>query len=115
MLARLIRKALKSACRYKVAALGINDKGDIIGFACNSPRFCKEGGSLHAEIALMKKYGKRIKTIYICRVNPKGAVLPIHACRVCKDKADKLGIKILSVEYANVTEKPSDNLPILPA
>ena len=92
----MIKKAKKSTCRYKVSALGLTSKGEIIGLKNNSPRFSREGGSVHAEMALMRQYGENIKTIYICRVNGKGELLPIKPCKVCKRKAKELGIKILT-------------------
>ena len=94
---KMIKKAKKSSCKYFISALGINFKDEIIGLKSNRPRFSKYGGSIHAEMALMSKYGKRLKTIYIVRVNPKGKILPIDPCKVCQKKADELGIKIMSV------------------
>jgi len=105
MLNRLIKKALKSRCRYRVAALGVNKKGEVIGVTFNQPRFCGEGGSLHAEISLMQKYGRKISTIYICRVNRIGGILPIHPCKRCREKSEELGIKILSITDAKMLER----------
>lgn len=100
----MIKKAKKSTCRYRVSALGLTAKGEIIGIKNNSPRFSREGGSIHAEMALMKQYGENIKTIYICRVNGKGELLPIKPCKVCRRKADELGIKILTYIDMESTE-----------
>lgn len=92
---RIIKKATKSSCHYRISALGINKKGELIGVSTNTPRFSKLGGGSHAEINLMKKVGPSLKTIIICRTNPKGKVMPIHPCEVCQTKADELGIKII--------------------
>ena len=57
-----------------------------------------KGKGLHAEMALMKKYGARIKTIIICRVGNSGNLLPIDPCSACAELAGKLGITIVSIE-----------------
>lgn len=91
-------KAIKSNCRYKISALGFSRKGDLIGAVTNGHRFEKQGGGLHAETELIKKYGKKLKTILICRVGNRGDLLPISPCNNCKKVADKLNIKIISVK-----------------
>jgi hypothetical protein len=93
----LIKKALQSPCRYRVSAMGIDEHGKIIGTTFNKPRMHKKGGGFHAEALLMKKFGKRIKQIIICRVNDSGKIVPLDACSACQGLADKLGIQIISV------------------
>ena len=98
----LILKAIKKANsnstnRYKVSALGLNSKGELIGSATNSPRFSRYGGGIHAEMALLHRYGTNIKTIIICRVGGNGTPLPIKPCDKCQKVLDKLKIKVLSV------------------
>ena len=105
MFTRMIRKALKSACRFKIAAMGVNHRGEVVGVTFNSPRFCRYGGGNHAEIMLMKRYGRHLETIYICRVSRTGKLLPIVACGNCKKKAEELGIKIISIENARVLQE----------
>ena len=92
-----IIKAKQSGCRYRVAAVGISKLGDIIGCVSNKPRLAKEGGGLHAEVHLIRKYGKKIKSIFLCRVNSKGKLLPIVPCKSCKKLLKKLNIKVYSV------------------
>lgn len=92
-----IKKASQSSCRYKVAAIGFNHKGDLIGSAVNQHRLNKLGCSIHAEIALIKKYGRQLNTIVICRTNRRGAVLPIHPCSTCSKIASKYEIKIKTI------------------
>lgn len=92
-----IKKASQSTCNYRVSAIGLNKKGEVIGTACNKHRFLKYGGSIHAEMSLMARYGKNLKTIIICRVGAKGDLLPIEACCSCASKAKDLGIKIVSI------------------
>jgi len=94
---RLKSKASKSQCKYKVGAVGFNKRGEIIGFGFNRPRFSRLGGSIHAEMWLMLKYGKRLKEIVVCRVNKTGDVKPIDPCAVCAAKAKELGIKLHTV------------------
>lgn len=93
-----IRKAKKSICTYKVSAIGLNKRGEVIGKTFNSPWLDKRRGSSHAEMALMKKYSKRgLKTIILVRVNNDGKLLPIDPCDVCAKKAQELGIKIKTI------------------
>lgn len=91
-----IRKAQKSRCRYKVSAIGFNEKGELIGTAFNSPRLDSVGGGLHAEIALIKKR-RGVKTILIVRTNKSGGILKIEPCKNCKKVCEKLGITIRSI------------------
>ena len=93
-----IRKARQSSCRHKISAIGISKKGDIIGTATNRPRFDHASGSSHAEAVLMLSCGKNLRTIIICRVGKGGMVKPIDPCATCLEKANELGIKIVSVE-----------------
>lgn len=94
---KAINKAKKSSCRYRVAAIGLNNKNEPIGITSNTPRFEHFGGSLHAEMALMKKSNKALKSIVILRTNAKGKLMPIHACKACQSTADSLGIKIINL------------------
>ena len=93
-----IRKAQQSLCRYRVSAIGFNAKNEVIGITSNKPRFPREHGSIHAEMALIKRYGKRLKKIAICRINAKGNLLLLHPCSVCARTAESLGIKIVNLE-----------------
>lgn len=95
---RLYRKACKSACRFKISAIAISHKGEILGVANNTHRFVKHGGGFHAEMSLMAQYSKNIKTILIMRVGLSGNILPIEPCSVCAKKAEELGIKIVNIE-----------------
>jgi hypothetical protein len=92
------KRALKSICSYKIAAIGFNKRFELLCSYTNKPRFYRKGGGLHAEMELMRKHPKSVKTIIICRVGLSGNILPIHACPVCQRKADELGIKIITVK-----------------
>jgi cytidine deaminase len=98
MMTRLQKKATQSKCRYRVSAMALNKKGELIAFATNKPRFSKYHGSIHAEMALMARYGTEIHTIIITRVGRSGKVQPIHPCDKCSEVAKSLGIKIRTVE-----------------
>ena len=91
------KKAQQSICRYKVSAIGLDKRGNIIGSAFNKPRFDRLGGGLHAEMNLIGRYGSNLKTIIICRVGDKGDLLAIDPCDNCSYIAKKMGIKIISV------------------
>jgi len=93
-----IKKASQSECEHKVSAIGFNHKGEVIGTQMNTMRFNKLGGGNHAETMLMKRYGKQLKTIVVCRVNNSGWLLKIDPCSACQKLANKLGIKLLTLE-----------------
>lgn len=92
-----IKKAEQSYCKYRVSAVGLDKKGNVIGTACNRPRFCKYGGSIHAEENLIGRYKGNLHTIIICRISDNGSVKPIDPCERCQKLAKKYGIKIVSI------------------
>jgi len=92
---RLIKKARSSTCHHKVAAMALDEKDNVIAVACNKRRFMHKGGGLHAEMVLMRRYGRVIYKILVVRVNNSGRLLPIDPCVACVEAAGKLGIKIL--------------------
>ena len=92
-----VKKASQSRCRYKVSAVGFNRKGDKLYAATNRARFSRKRGGVHAEMEVMLKSGPSLCTIFICRVNDKGDMLPIHPCGMCREKAAELGVKIVSL------------------
>lgn len=94
---RLIRKAVSSLCNHKVAAVAFDKEGSVFAFANNKPRFMRKGGGQHAEMILMRRYGKVISRILIVRVNKSGDILPIDPCAACAATAERLGIKIVSL------------------
>jgi tRNA(Arg) A34 adenosine deaminase TadA len=96
-LARAINKAQQTTCRYKVFAIGFNSRGDIIGIASNRRRFDREGGSIHAEMELIKNYGRKIRSIIIGRTNSSGNLLPIDCCDACKKILDRYRITVRTV------------------
>ena len=57
------KKAEQSTCKYRVSAVGFDHKGNMLGTSFNRPRFCRYGGSVHAEANLIGRYGKNLKTI----------------------------------------------------
>ena len=91
------KKARYSKCRFKVSAVGFDRFGKYLGVAYNRQFLEGKGRSYHAEVMLIKRYGKRLSKIFIMRVGRKGDLLPIDPCVNCKRLADKLGIKIFSV------------------
>lgn len=94
---QLVKKAGQSMCRYKISAFGLNHKNEVIYKSTNKPRFQKKRGGIHAEMEVMLKAGPSLKTIIICRVNNEGDLLPIDPCIMCEEKANELGIKIISL------------------
>lgn len=96
-LSRAQKKACQSQCRYKISAIGLDKSGNVVATATNFPRFDREGGSVHAEMAVLRKGGSRVRTILICRVGNNGDLLEIEPCETCKSTLDRLGIKVYSL------------------
>lgn len=96
---RAIKKAKKSLCKYKISAIGLDNKLRVIERSFNRPRFSRFGGSVHAELQIM--HNPRVRFILICRVNSLGQLKPITPCKVCSKMAQKLGIKILDIRRYN--------------
>lgn len=92
-----IKKALQSDCNYLISCIGLNNTGDVIGTSVNKHGENGKGRGRHGEIELIKKYGRKIRTIIICRVNHSGDILPIHPCKNCKKLLDRMGIKIVTI------------------
>lgn len=102
LLRRLKRKACKSVSKYKISAVAIDHKGDILGISSNS--YSVFGIDLsnkymgqHAERVLMERYKSNIKTILLIRFGKSGIPRPIGPCKECQERADELGIKIISL------------------
>ena len=91
------KKAGKSTVNFKISAIGFDRKGNYLGSACNCRRFDHYGGGLHAEMALLHKFGPRIKSMLICRVGKSGNLLPIDPCHRCQRVLDKLKIKVKTI------------------
>lgn len=99
---RLTQKAFTSPSKIKIAAVAFTKKGNFLGIESNGFRElstgkndCFYGKGKHAEMALMKKYGKKIATIYLFRIGKSKTPLPIDPCPTCAKTAKKLGIKII--------------------
>jgi ssDNA-binding Zn-finger/Zn-ribbon topoisomerase 1 len=92
---RLRKKAHKSECAAKVAALGVDYRGNIIGCISNAPYVSRKGGGLHAEIRLIRRCPKSLARIYIFRVSTNGNPRPIHPCANCAHEAAKRNIRII--------------------
>lgn len=93
-----VKKASKSTCVYRVSAIGLNKKGEVLYTAFNKHRFNRQGGGIHAEMEVMLKAGPGLKRILLCRIGNAGDLLPIHPCSICARKANELNVKIISVK-----------------
>ncbi len=111
---KLKKKAIAGRFKFRIAAIAFSRKGNVLGMEVNScisrrisyeeyskrcitKESCKFSGK-HAERALMEKYGKRIASILILRVGHGGDLRAIQPCDMCKKIADKLSIRIFSVD-----------------
>lgn len=96
----LIKKVNNNtSVNYPIVAVGINKYGDIVGTASNKINnfkySSKKGNGKHAERELIKKFGKKIRTIILYRKGFNGSCLPIHPCKTCQKIIDKYNIKVL--------------------
>lgn len=97
LLARARRKALTSRCTYKVCAIALDHKHDAIAVLTNVPAIGRKSGWGHAEMRLMRRYGRAIRHILLLRVNRRGDLMPISPCKACAAQARKLGISIKEI------------------
>lgn len=102
LIKKLINKASKSLCRYKVSAIGFDKNGKYLGCSVNefspSMRLSDRGVGIHAEMNLIKRYRDKLKSIIICRVGNSGILRPIKPCKACHNCATKLGITIYTLK-----------------
>lgn len=96
-IARAIKKAAQSPINYRICAIGLNSKGEVLGYAHNTMQAnnVKER-QLHAERHIMLKHPS-VKTIVIVRIGHSGKILPIEPCEICAKMASKNKVKIISV------------------
>lgn len=93
LLRRAIRKAKSSACKYKVAAIGFDRHGNLLGVLTNQPHINTFGGSLHAEVRAIQNLNG-VVSLVILRVDNKGRLRPIHPCASCRDYAKRHHVEI---------------------
>jgi hypothetical protein len=85
---------------YRIVAAGYSKKGSLIGIEMNGWRELipnDKGKGKHAEASLIKKFGRKIDTIYILRCGRSLDILPIHPCKSCAAIANKMNIKIIPI------------------
>lgn len=98
LLSLAIKKSQQSYCKFRVSAIGLDKRGNVIATAVNRPRLDKLGGGTHAEIIVLQKGGPRVRSILICRTGNSGEIRPIACCASCKKVLDKKGIKVYTVD-----------------
>ena len=98
---RMANKArVDRGMKYRVIAIAFTKKGNYLGISMNGYRLGlsnSKGSGDHAEMKLIKQFGKKIDKIFIMRFGKSMSVLPIHPCDNCSNVAKKLGIKIISI------------------
>ena len=99
-IATAISKAAKNVCNYKICAIGFNRRGEYLGMVTNRPRFHTKGGGVHAEIQLLRKFGKRVRSILLLRVTKGGKLIRIDPCLTCA----KI-LKDLEIECTTIMKK----------
>jgi len=92
LITRILRVGLKSSCRYRVVACGVDSNGTIINIKSNQPRLKTRGA--HAEERVIFSSPKTLAKIIIARIGAKGQFLPIDPCDKCQELADKRQVKI---------------------
>lgn len=92
-----IRKALKTQCQSKIAAIAFDKRGTYLGICINSPRFSRKGGGIHAELLALRTFGKELKTIVLIRTGNSGILRPIECCATCAGVMRKNNIKVITI------------------
>jgi len=95
LIPRMIRAALKSPCRFRVVAVGLDHRNRLIDICTNTPRLPSRG--FHAEERLIHRNPRSLVSILILRVGVAGDLLPIDPCEKCSRMAGKRGIKIQKI------------------
>lgn len=94
---QFIGKVSRSGSRYKVGAVAIDRRGNFLGVAVCRPRFDHLHGGEHAEMVALRKWGKRVKSIFLMRTNKTAtSLLPIEPCERCQRVLNNLGIQVLN-------------------
>lgn len=91
---KLFTKASKTPCKFKVAVVCYDKRSKLLGTTYNLPRFCRLGGSIHAEMRALQKWGTSIKSMTLLRFGKSGELRPIHPCVNCNKVLAKLKIRI---------------------
>lgn len=99
LVSRVLRAALRSPCRYRVAAIGYNSHGDPIAIVTNSLRSPITRRGWHAEELLIHRCPPSLSRIEIARVGANGEPLPIDPCAHCAKLARKHGVIIRRFEW----------------
>ena len=100
---RLCRKlSIFRGMAYRIAAAAYSSHGNLLGIEMNGWRelaTVRRGTGKHAEAALMKRLGPKLRggKIYILRVGRAGDILPIHPCPDCQSMAKKVGVEIIPI------------------
>lgn len=94
----LTQKAKQSISKYKVSAIGLSKKGNIVGKCFNKPSVKPGNIGCHAESRLILRYGRKIKTILIYRIGLAGTPKPIDPCPMCSELARRFNIDIITVK-----------------
>lgn len=98
---KLRKKASQSKSKYRISAIGFDSRGEFVGQSFNGlpkPGCIGKGMGIHAEARLMTKYGDLLKTIVISRIGHGGAWRPIQPCQNCQKLAEKLGVKLITID-----------------
>ena len=93
-----IRKAMKTLCHSKVAVICFDKRGKYLGITVNYQRFSKKGGGVHAEIAAINRFGKRLRTIVLLRSGHSGILRPIECCPVCARVMRENKVKVVTIK-----------------
>lgn len=102
LIGKLKKKAAQSHSKIRISAIAFDQRGEFIAQTFNQVPLegveCKRGSGIHAEARLMRKYGNLVKTIVISRIGHGGDWRPIKPCGKCQALADKLGVKIITID-----------------
>lgn len=91
----LFQEARKSTCRFRVSAVVLDERGNVLARGYNKPRLKRKGGGIHAEVDTLRKCDRnKIHTIVILRIGKGGDIRNIHPCLNCSKLLTKLNVKV---------------------
>jgi len=91
------RATKHTATTHTVVAACENANGTLMHITTNAPRLFKRGGGIHAEVRVLRRAPKSVRTVYIARFGKSGNPLPIEPCESCARLARKLGVRVVSL------------------
>lgn len=100
---RAWKKTLKGTCRFRVAAIGLDRRGRVLGILTNlpprGPENFNSGSGCHAEVRAISSL-RGVHALVVVRFGDRGVLRPIHPCANCQSYADRRQVKLYYLAIA---------------